>query len=119
MSSLKMTFSLASLVLILGLVFAIAPVMAQEDLAVPLAGVSIPASTTAAEAAGDADERFIVIGATDITNVVDTNLTGTPEHSRFRGAVPYRYNDRTARTCCWRPHTQGKRCRHQRDYVGT
>ena len=30
MSSLKMTFSLASLVLILGLVFAIAPVMAQE-----------------------------------------------------------------------------------------
>ena len=32
MSSLKMTFSLASLVLILGLVFATAPVMAQEDL---------------------------------------------------------------------------------------
>ena len=31
MSSLKMTFSLASLVLILGLVFATAPVMAQED----------------------------------------------------------------------------------------
>ena len=31
MSSLKMTFSLASLVLILGLVFAIAPVMAQRE----------------------------------------------------------------------------------------
>ena len=35
MSSLKMTFSLASLVLILGL-DRNAPVMAQEDLAVPL-----------------------------------------------------------------------------------
>ena len=31
MSSLKMTFSLASLVLILGLVFATAPAMAQVD----------------------------------------------------------------------------------------
>ena len=32
MSSLKMTFSLASLVLIIGLVFATAPVMAQSDI---------------------------------------------------------------------------------------
>ena len=31
MSSLKMTFSLASLVLILGLVFVAAPAMAQEE----------------------------------------------------------------------------------------
>ena len=36
MSSLKMTFSLASLVLIIGLVFATAPVMAQADLVVTL-----------------------------------------------------------------------------------
>ena len=42
MSSLKMTFSLASLVLILGLVFVMAPVMAQE---VPIvANEPIPAN---------------------------------------------------------------------------
>ena len=37
MSSLKMTFSLASLVLILGLVFATAPVMAQSDMVISFA----------------------------------------------------------------------------------
>ena len=38
MSSLKMTFSLASLVLILGLVFATAPAMAQIDQIADLGG---------------------------------------------------------------------------------
>ena len=43
MSSLKMTFSLASLVLILGLVFATAPVMAQDDsVVIPTAAEEIP-----------------------------------------------------------------------------
>ena len=47
MSSLKMTFSLASLVLIIGLV-ATAPVMAQEDVAVLLTGVTATNINTAA-----------------------------------------------------------------------
>ena len=74
--SKKLTFSLASLVLILGLVFATAPVMAQEDVAAPLAGVDITQDTVG-PAAADADERFTVIGANPITGVVDTDdLTG-------------------------------------------
>ena len=81
MSSLKMTFSLASLVLILGLIAM--PVMAQEDRAVPLTGVMINELATAAEAAGDADARFTVIGANQITGVVDVELddaaTGIPD----------------------------------------
>ena len=68
MSSLKMTFSLASLVLIIGLVFATAPVMAQADLVVTLPSLTLPASTeVAATAAGDAEERFTVISAAQIT----------------------------------------------------
>ena len=59
MSSLKMTFSLASLVLILGLIAM--PVMAQEDRAVPLTGVTITQVGTPAATAADAHARFTVI----------------------------------------------------------
>ena len=67
MSSLKMTFSLASLVLILGLIAM--PVMAQEDMAVPLGDVMIQHLQQQQNAAGDAEGRFIVIG-------VDANDAG-------------------------------------------
>ena len=80
--SKKLTFSLASLVLIIGLVFATAPVMAQEDVAAPLANVMIRQDTVG-PAAADADERFTVIGANVIENVVDTGdlsgATGIPD----------------------------------------
>ena len=84
MSSLKMTFSLASLVLILGLVFAIAPAMAQEDRAVTFPSNVTIGELAAAAAAGDVDGRFIVIGANPIGGVVDVGTlnaadTGIPD----------------------------------------
>ena len=86
MSSLKMTFSLASLVLILGLIAM--PVMAQEDLPVPLTGVTIalPALVTAA-AAGDVDERFTVIGAADVVDDVQTVIIPDLEERFLTGTT--------------------------------
>ena len=77
MSSLKMTFSLASLVLILGLVFATAPVMAQEDEPVTLVGITL--TSTGAAAAADAAERFTVISAIAIDGVDTTPVNGIPD----------------------------------------
>ena len=73
--SKKLTFSLASLVLILGLVFAIAPVMAQEDMTIDLSGTL----TGETDAAGDAASRFTVIGANAIQDVVDTGNIALPD----------------------------------------
>ena len=70
--SKKLTFSLASLVLILGLVFATAPAMAQDDVAVLLTGVGIIVDVATA---GDADTRFTVISVNEITGVIDTPIT--------------------------------------------
>ena len=67
--SKKLTFSLASLVLLIGLIAM--PVMAQEDVAVPLANVGITQNPPAATAA-DADERFTVIGAAGVVTGVQT-----------------------------------------------
>ena len=70
MSTLKMTFSLASLIFLIALIAV--PVMAQEDLAVTLTGVT-SGPDTAAALDGDAADRFDVIQkatTTEITGIV-------------------------------------------------
>ena len=57
MSSLRMTFSLTSLILLIALIAM--PAMAQEDVSVALAGVT---TGTAGMAVGDSEARFAVIG---------------------------------------------------------
>ena len=83
MSSLKMTFSLTSLILLMALIAV--PVMAQEDLAVTLATVT-SGPTTAAALDGDAADRFDVIkkvASTAITGIVEdvdaTEIAALPD----------------------------------------
>ena len=77
MSTLKMTFSLASLIFLIALIAV--PVMAQEDLAVQLTGVTVvPAANTGALAA-DAADRFTVVKRATTTAIsgVVLDITAT------------------------------------------
>ena len=65
MSIRKMTFSLASLILMMALIAV--PVMAQEDLVLEISGTV----ATAAALDADADERFLVIAADATPDYVD------------------------------------------------